>query len=75
MYELYTAVLFTVSLKCVNVLFFFSSNGTNLLPPRDECGYSKTTKIFISACEGIPENLLLNILGWMVGNRSHPVGK
>ena len=73
-YELYSAVLFTVNLKCVNMLFLFG-NDTNLLPTRDECGYSKTTNMFTSACEGIPENLLLNVLGWMVGNRSHPVGK
>jgi len=60
----------------VNVLFL-SSNDTNLLSPRDKCGYYNrtTNKIFTSAYEGIPENLLLNFLGWMVGNRFHSLDK
>ena len=36
--------------------------------PRDKCVYYNRTnnKLFTSAYEGIPENLLLNILGWLV---------
>ena len=76
-YELQTAVLFTISLKCVNVLFL-SSNDTNLSSsPRDKCVYYNrtTNNIFISAYEGIPENLLLNFLGWLVRSCFHPNSK
>lgn len=36
--------------------------------PTDKCVYYNrtTNKIFISTYEGIPENLLLNFLGWMI---------
>jgi hypothetical protein len=51
---------------------FFSSELTYepLHTSRDKCVYyNKTTnKIITSAYEGIPENLLLNFLGWMVGS-------
>jgi hypothetical protein len=45
-----------------------SSDDTNLLSPRDKCVYYNrtTNNIFTSAYEGIPENLLLNFLGWMI---------
>lgn len=64
-------LLFIVYLKWINV-FIFSSELTKepLYTSRDKCVYyNKTTnKIFTSAYEGIPENLLLNFLGWMVGS-------
>jgi hypothetical protein len=76
-YELYAAVLFTISLKCVNVVFLSSNDTNQLSSPRDKCVYYNrtTNNIFTSAYEGIPENLLLNFLGWMVGSRFHPVDK
>lgn len=45
------------------------SDDTKLISsPRDKCVYYNrtTNKIFTSAYEGIPENLLLNFLGWMI---------
>lgn len=53
------AYLFVFS-EPINVSFYSS---------RDKCVYYNrtTNNIFTSAYEGIPENLLLNFLGWMVG--------
>lgn len=70
-------MLFTISIKRVNMLFLFSDDMDLFSSPRDKCVYyNKTTnKIFTSTYEGIPENLLLNFLGWMVSSCFHPVGK
>jgi len=59
------------------VLFLYSDDANLFSSPRDKCVYYNrtTNNIFTSAYEGIPENLLLNVLGWMVGSRFHPIGK
>lgn len=59
-------------------MLFPSRGDPNLFASsRDKCGYYNrtTNNIFTSAYEGIPENLLLNFLGWMVGSRFDPVDK
>ncbi|KAL1458519.1 hypothetical protein WDU94_008661 [Cyamophila willieti] len=37
-------------------------------PPKEKCAYfnKTTTNIFITAYEGIPQNLLLNVIAWLV---------
>jgi hypothetical protein len=59
-------------------MLFLSSDPVNeFSSSRDKCVYYNrtTNNIFTSAYEGIPENLLLNFMGWMVSSRFHPVGK